>query len=87
MIDESLDTIRTNPDPDARREAAEQINRQFGENVYNLWLSWTLWGIMSPDYVQDESANPLPDGGEGLGFAMGGRHQIPQIWCTDGACE
>jgi peptide/nickel transport system substrate-binding protein len=87
VIDESLDVIRTNPDPDARREAAEDINRAFGENVYNLWLSWTLWGVMSPDYVHDVEANPLPAGGNGLGFAMGGRHQIPQIWCTDGACE
>ena len=47
VIDENLDIIRTNPDPDARREAAETINRRFGEQVYDLWLNWALWGVIT----------------------------------------
>ena len=87
VIDEALQTIKSNPDPDARREAAEAINRQFGEQVYNWWWSWTLWGIPTGTYVNGIERNILPDGTKGVGLAFAGRHQVNQIWCTDGACE
>ena len=52
VIDENLDIIRTNPDPDARREAAETINRRFGEQVYDLWLNYALWGVITSPQVK-----------------------------------
>ena len=39
-----LDIIKTNPDPAARKAAAEAVNKIFGEKAYNLWLTWALWG-------------------------------------------
>jgi peptide/nickel transport system substrate-binding protein len=87
VIDESLDTIRTNGDPDARRDATETINRRFGEQVYNLWLNWALWGVITLPQVNGVENNTLPGGGEGPGVYFGGRHQIPQIWCDDGECS
>lgn len=45
VIDENLAIIKTNPDPEARREATEAVNRRLGEQVYNLWLAWSLWGF------------------------------------------
>ena len=86
VIAESLDTIRTNPDPDARREGTEAINRQFGEQVYNLWLNWALWGVITQPQVNGVENNVLPGGGNGPGVYFGGRHQIAQIWCEGGDC-
>jgi peptide/nickel transport system substrate-binding protein len=86
VIDEALNTIRTNGDPDARREATEAINRRFGEQVYNLWLSWALWGVITQPQVNGVEVNVLPGGGKGPGVYFGGRHQIAQIWCDDGDC-
>ncbi len=37
VIDENLEIIKSNPDEAARQEAAENVNRRFGEMVYNLW--------------------------------------------------
>ena len=59
VIDENLDIIRTVADPEARREATETIDRRFGEQVYNLWLTYTLWGIISQPYVNGVEANVL----------------------------
>jgi peptide/nickel transport system substrate-binding protein len=87
VIDENLITIRTNPDEEARTAAAEAINQRFGEQVYNLWLNWTIWGISSAPYVNDQVLNTLPDGSPGIGLAFAGRHQVNQIWCDDGRCE
>jgi peptide/nickel transport system substrate-binding protein len=87
VIDENLEIIKTNPDPDARQEAAEAINKQFGKQVYNWWLTWTLWGIPTQPYVNGIEANVLPDGSQGVGLAYAGRHQVNQIWCDDGVCE
>ena len=50
-MDAALETIKTNPDPAARKAAAEDVNRIFGEQVYNWWSTWTLWGIIEQPYV------------------------------------
>ena len=70
VIDENLDIIRTNPDPDARREAAEAINRRFGEQVYNLWLNWALWGVITQPQVNGVENNVLPNGGDRPGRVL-----------------
>ncbi len=87
VIDKALDVIKSNPDEDARREAAETINKQFGAQVYNLWLTWAVWGVVSQPYVNGVENNVLPDGTKGIGLAFAGRHQLNQMWCDDGACE
>ena len=53
----------------------------------NLWLSWAMWGIISQNYVQGVQRNVLPDGTKGIGLALAGRHQLNEMWCTDGKCE
>jgi peptide/nickel transport system substrate-binding protein len=87
VIDDNLITIRTNPDEDARTTAAENVNKEFGDQVYNLWLGWTIWGISSAPYVNGVESNVLPDGSKGIGLAFAGRHQMNQIWCDGGKCE
>ncbi|MFV0308769.1 MAG: ABC transporter substrate-binding protein [Desertimonas sp.] len=86
VITENLDIIRTNGDPDARREAAEEINRRFGEQVYNIWTNWAIWGVITQPQVNGVVNNVLPGGGVGPGVYFGGRHQIAQLWCDGGNC-
>ena len=86
-MDASLTTIKTNPDPAARKAAAEQVNKIFGEKVYNWWDYWTLWGILSQPYVNGVQRNILPDGTKGIGLAFAGRHQVNEMWCDNGKCE
>ena len=55
--------------------------------MYNIWLSWALWGVIEQPYVNGLESNALPDGGTGVGLAFSGRHQMNQIWCDGGTCE
>ena len=86
-IDAALLVIRHNPDPTARREAAEEINRAFGRNVWNLWVYWTLWGIIANERVQNITDLPIPDNDEDAFPVISGKHHLGQIWCTDGNCQ
>jgi len=73
--------------PAVRKAAAETINKRFGEQVYNWWWSWTLWGVITGPYVNGVETNTFPDGTKGVGLAFAGRHQLNQIWCDNGECE
>lgn len=86
-MDAQFEILWSDPDPAARRAAAERVNRIFGEQVYNLWTYWTLWAVVSEPYVNGVEANALPDGGDGVGLAFSGRHQMNQVWCDDGVCD
>ena len=86
-IDAALDDIRSEGDQALRTEAAEDLNRIFGEQVYNLWWAWAVWGIVQQPYVNGVESNVLLDGGEGVGLAFAGLHQMNQIWCDGGVCE
>lgn len=59
-IDQSLVTVRTNPDPATRKTAAETINREFAKEVYNLWLGVTLWAIPHRPEVKNATGTALP---------------------------
>jgi ABC-type transport system substrate-binding protein len=87
VMDQALEVIKTNPDPAARKEAAEAVNKRFGEMVYNWWLTYTLWAVVTQPYVNGVNDNLLPDGSDGIGLVGAGRHQLNQMWCDDGACE
>ncbi len=85
-MDAQLNILKTNPEPAARKAAAEQVNKIFGEKVYNWWNSWALWGIITQPYVNGVEAHTLPDGSKGIGLAFAGRHQVNQMWCDGGKC-
>jgi peptide/nickel transport system substrate-binding protein len=86
-MDKALDTIKSNPDPAARRAAAEEVNRIFGKQVYNLFFTWVLGGIISRPYVNGVQRNILPDGTKGVGLSAAVRHSVTEMWCTNGKCE
>ena len=78
-IDALLDAGRVETDPDEARAIYEDVNREFGSEVYNLWLSWTEWNIGTAPGVGGTSDSPLPDGArEGKGLATG--HNVAGMW-------
>jgi peptide/nickel transport system substrate-binding protein len=72
QVDALLDEIRTNTDPDARREAAEELNRYFGEQVFNVWNTWTFWGHATREGVHNTGVLHIPGAPEGVTALIGG---------------
>jgi peptide/nickel transport system substrate-binding protein len=89
VIDEALDTIRASGDPDERREAAETINRQFGEEAYNLWGSWTIWSFPHHAALNGIDNAFLPDGETKVAFPSQDKitMEVAQLWCEEGSCR
>jgi peptide/nickel transport system substrate-binding protein len=88
VIDENLDIVRESQDPAERQAAAEEINRQFGEQVYNIWTSWVIWAIPYQSRVHGvQTPVVMPDGTEstvtGIGFT--GAINLQQLWVDDAA--
>ncbi|HEY8527227.1 MAG TPA: ABC transporter substrate-binding protein [Acidimicrobiales bacterium] len=69
-IDRLLNEGRTTPDPDERQQIYENLNRRFGEQAYNLWLSYTLWSVATAPDVHGVDA--------GAGLAVG--HPVETLW-------
>jgi peptide/nickel transport system substrate-binding protein len=62
-IDELLDKNRAETDPELKQQYAEEVNRIFAEECYNLWGTWTIWGIAHKPTVHGVENFKLPDGG------------------------
>ena len=62
MIDKALADNRGETDPAEKKELAETVNKQFATECYNLWGSWTVWGIPHTPKVMDVGVFTLPDG-------------------------
>ena len=83
VIDEQLDTIRQTQDPDEVLAATEAINQQFGEQVYNIWLTWVPWVIPHQDDVHGVlTPVQLPDGSPSEVDAVvnAGSVNLMQLW-------
>ncbi|MCE9621655.1 MAG: hypothetical protein K8R99_04845 [Actinomycetia bacterium] len=61
-LDALLDENRASTDPVRKKEIAEEVNRLFGTECYNLWESWTIWGIAHKTAVHGPTGFELPDG-------------------------
>jgi peptide/nickel transport system substrate-binding protein len=88
VIDENIDIIRQSQDEAERQAAAEEINRQFGSEVYNIWTSWVIWAIPYQSRVHGvQTPVVMPDDAEstvtGIGFT--GAINLHQLWVDDAA--
>lgn len=70
QLDALLDENRAITDPVRKQEIAEEVNRLFGSQCYNLWGSYTVWGIAYKPTVHGPSGFKLPDG-KGVVFGAG----------------
>ena len=84
-LDELMLTIRTSTDPAEVKQAAEDVNQLFADNVYNIWLNWVYWVLAHGDNVHNVEGTPLPDGGTALnmGANLAGVIQPVAIFKTE----
>lgn len=78
-INRLLDEGRTTPPGEEREAIYEDLNRQFGEEVWNVWLTSTVWSVAS----QPEVNNLLgygPPGGSGPFPGLGTGHLVSGMW-------
>ena len=85
-LDELAQLSRTTVDQAERVKIFEDMNRLFGERIYFLPTTYTLWGIIASPFVRDIAPLPLPDGGETFPV-ISGSHAVTQMWCEGGTCE
>ncbi|HXH59660.1 ABC transporter substrate-binding protein, partial [Iamia sp.] len=84
-IDRLLEEGRSEPDPDTREQIYQDLNRQFGEQVWSIWAHWTTWRISTQPEVfgyTPETLPALPDGSDPFeGLATG--HPLHGLWVDE----
>ena len=55
-----------------RTAAAEDLNRYFAEQVFNVWNWWSFWGFAHPDSVHGAATVSIPGAPEGVTSLIGG---------------
>ena len=79
-INRLLDEGRAESNPEKRRVIYEDLNRVFGEQLYDIWGWWTLWSIASQPDVFGVMGPPLPDGGGDPFPGLGAGHPVLGLW-------
>ncbi|MCY3635032.1 MAG: ABC transporter substrate-binding protein [bacterium] len=82
-IDAALDEVITTDDEDRQRELAEEVNRAFADEVYNIWLYHSRWLVATQDYVNGIDNLTLPEGGEHPKVFLG-RVFLAETWMDQG---
>ena len=70
-----MDQARSSSDPAERKRLYEDVNKRFGEQVYNVWAYDSEWTIGARQGVKGLAGPPLPDG-NGKPLFMYGRHPL-----------
>jgi peptide/nickel transport system substrate-binding protein len=60
-VDRLLGVLRTTTDEAERQSAAEDLNRYFAEQVFNVWNNWVYWGLAHSDTVFNVEGMTIPD--------------------------
>ena len=77
QINSDLDKGRSESDVDKAKGFYEDVNKQFAKNVYNIWMSFTIWSVATTTNVHNIFGADLPNGykpnpGLANGHAMSG---------------
>jgi peptide/nickel transport system substrate-binding protein len=78
-VDRLLDEGRAEIDPDRRDEIYAELNQRFGEQVWELWSWYTLWGIATAPNVHGILGPELPDGDMPFPL-LAGWHLTSGLW-------
>jgi peptide/nickel transport system substrate-binding protein len=78
-IDRILDEGRSETDAATREELYQELTQVFAEELYNIWMSYTIWTIASGPDIYGVFGPPLPDGSQpNPGLATG--HSVAGMW-------
>jgi peptide/nickel transport system substrate-binding protein len=77
-IDRLLEAGRAESDPEARKEIYEDLNRQFSDGAYNVWVNWTKWGVASVPGVGGVLGPDVNGAPPFTGLATG--HPVSGMW-------
>ena len=81
VIDENLQIMRESQDEAERTAAAEAINRQFADQVYDIWGDWIYWVMAYQNDVHGvQTPITLPDGTPSYVQAGGGNINPMSLW-------
>jgi peptide/nickel transport system substrate-binding protein len=87
-LDALLDANRASTDPAEKKQIAEDVNRLFAKQCYNLWGTYTVWVVAGDPNIRGIAGTnlELPDGGgpanEGSGIA--GTFYPQTLWLDNG---
>jgi len=70
VIDKALDEGRSEPDPAKRKAIYERLNREFGEQQWNLWTTFLTTGLATAPDVHGLLPPSLPDGSKPYNLAV-----------------
>jgi peptide/nickel transport system substrate-binding protein len=80
-LDADLTKIRTSTDPAVRKTAAQDINKIFAKQAYNIWTQWAVWQIIGDKKVQNFGGSWVtPDGAKVVNTARVSMHSWHSIW-------
>jgi peptide/nickel transport system substrate-binding protein len=86
-LDALLDANRASTDPAEKKQIAEDVNRLFATECYNLWGSYTVWMVAHKPGIEGIEAKNLvmPDGTPALeGAGIAGTFYPATIWVDNG---
>ena len=78
-----MDQGRGETDPAKRKAIYQQVDKLFGEKVYNVWAYYASWTVAAQKNVQGTAGPALPDGGGKPEFIFG-RHPVVGMWLNSG---
>jgi len=80
-LDKLLDENRASTDPAEKKTLAEDVNKLFAKQCYNIWGAYTIWGIPHKPDVQGIGNFTLPDGTTGVpGAGISGTFSMMTVW-------
>lgn len=82
-LDALLDQNRASTDPAEKKQIAEDVNRLFASECYDLWTTWTVWMVVGDPGIEGIPGEnlTLPDGGTGQdGAGIAGTFFPATLW-------
>jgi len=81
-IETALQVGRTNPDPTARAQAYQQVDKLLARDIPYLWLTTLVWSMAGSNSVMNFNNPTLPTGAPAQGMEAG--DFVPtEIWLRD----
>jgi peptide/nickel transport system substrate-binding protein len=81
QLDALLDENRASTDSARKKAIAEEVNTLFATQCYNLWGSYTIWGIAGKPTVHGVNLFTLPDGAQApFGAGISGTFYPMTLW-------